>query len=227
MFTTTDAAIVAATFLGPVVAVQLQKYLERWRDERDRRTKIFKKLMATRKSRLASEHIEALNMIDLEFPSSARKFRKLRNAWKAYRTHLGEPDPGPPADAVFYSKRDDLFLDMLYEMGQALGYDFDKTQIGKDAYSTVYHERVERDQEFIRTKLVEILNGKAAFPMAVVQFPNDPEFLAAQTAYMKLVAEHLGSGRPWPIAVVDSGKVIPMRAPEQKSECASGQGTGT
>ena len=54
-----------------------------------------------------------------------------------------------------------LFEDMLYEMGLALGYDFDKTQIGRDAYSTLYHEKMEADALTIRTKLVEVLTGKA------------------------------------------------------------------
>jgi hypothetical protein len=174
--------------------------------------------MATRASRLSLQHIEALNLIDLEFPAR-QKFKRLRSAWKAYLTNLNEKEPEPPADAVFYAKRWDLFIDMLYEMGLSLGYDFDKTQISKDAYSTVYHGKVEADQELIRAKLVEILTGKAAFPMAVVQFPSDPEFVAAQTKYLNLLADHLSAGKPWPVAVVggDAGKVIPMRIPEEKT----------
>ena len=58
-------------------------------------------------------------------------------------------------------------------MGIALNYDFDKTQIGKDAYSTIHQEKMEADALTIRTKFVEILTGKAAFPMAVLNFPND------------------------------------------------------
>ncbi|HEV2582558.1 MAG TPA: DUF6680 family protein [Ktedonobacteraceae bacterium] len=109
-------AIVAATLLGPVFAVQVQKYLERWRDQAERRKRVFKILMATRASRLSLQHIEALNLIDLEFPAS-RKFKRLRSAWKAYLANLNEKEPEPPADAVFYAKRWDLFIDMLYEMG--------------------------------------------------------------------------------------------------------------
>jgi len=223
----TNIAIIIATILGPVLAVQAQKYLEGWREAGARRQRIFKSLMATRKSRLATQHIEALNMIDLEFPSATRKYRKILSAWKAYRSHLNEQEPEPPSTAVFYAKRDELFLDLLYEMGQALGYDFDKTQIGKDAYATVYHNRVESDQEIIRTKLVEILTGKAAFPMTVVDFPNDPEFMAAQTAYFNQVTEYLRAGKPWPITVIEPGKVIPMRVVDQKNDEPTGHGTGT
>jgi len=224
-----DLAVIAATLLGPILAVQIQKYLERWREENDRRERIFKVLMATRAARLAPNHIEALNMIDLEFPASRKRFKKVRSAWKAYFSHLSEK---PPDDAkvqpVFFAKRVELFTDMLYEMAAALRYDFDKTQISKDVYSTVHQENLEADQETIRTKLVEILTGKAALPMAVVQFPSDPDFLTAQSDYLKLMAEHLKTGKPWPISIVGdaSGKVIPMRASDQKTESSGQQATG-
>lgn len=214
----TDIAVICATLLGPVLAVQVQKYLEGWRAEKERRTRVFKTLMATRAARLSAAHVEALNLIDLEFPSDKKQFKRVRSAWKAYHTHLGENVPEEAqVQAVFFSKRQDLFEDMLYEMALALGYDFDKTQIGKDAYSTQYQEKMEADALIIRTKLVEVLTGKAAFPMAVVQFPSDPEFLAAQAEYLKLMAEYLKTGRPWPIAIVpDSGKVVPMRVADQR-----------
>jgi hypothetical protein len=213
-------AIIAATLLGPVAAVQVQKYLERWRDESERRKKVFKTLMATRAARLSVAHVEALNLIDLEFPATRKQFKRVRSAWKAYLTHLGETPPQEPqVSAVFYAKREDMFQDMLYEMGLALGYDFDKTQIGKDAYSTQYHEKMDADNLFIRTKLVEILSGKAGLPMTVLDFPSDPAFIEAQAEYLKLMAEHVREGKPWPVAIVgnEAGKVVPMRPAEQKN----------
>lgn len=216
-----DWAVVAATLVGPVLAVQAQKYLERWREAGARRERIFKILMATRASRLSMDHVSSLNLIDIEFPATKR-FKKARSGWRAYRTHLNESPPtDPQLAAVFFAKRDELFTDMLYEMGLSLGFDFDKTQIGRDVYSTVYHGKLEADQETIRTKLVEILTGKAALPMSVVEFPSDPEFLAAQTEYLRLMAEYVKNGKPWPIAVIDSGasaKVVPMRPPDQKTD---------
>jgi hypothetical protein len=222
----TDLAIIAATLLGPILAVQIQKYLERWREENERRHRIFKILMATRAARLAPNHIEALNMIDLEFPATREHFKKVRSAWKAYRAHLSEKPPGDAqAHPVFYAKRGDLFTDLLYEMATALKYDFDKTQISRDVYWTVHQESLEADQQTIRTKLVEILTGKAALPMAVVQVANDPNHIAAQAEYLKLMADHIKSGKPWPIAVVSdtSGKVITMRSTDQKEATAGGE----
>lgn len=220
-----DWAVVVATLAGPVLAVQVQKYLERWREASQRRERVFKTLMATRAARLSLEHVSALNLIDIEFAPTRKRFKKVRSAWKAYRTHLNEQTPSDPQlAAVFFAKRVELFTDVLYEMGSALGYDFDKTQIDKDVYSTVYHGKLEVDQETIRTKLVEILTGKAAFPMTVVQFPNDPEFVKAQTEYLTLISEHLKAGKPWPIAVIGddvSGKVVPIRPQDQRTDATS------
>ena len=49
------------------MAVQVQKWLEVFREERGRKLWIFKTLMATRASAVSAEHVQALNMIDLEF----------------------------------------------------------------------------------------------------------------------------------------------------------------
>jgi len=211
-----------ATLVGPVVAVQLQKYLERWREGNQRRENLFKTLMSTRAARLSLNHVAALNMIDIEFPATRKRFKKVRSAWKAYRSHLDESDPEDlQVRALLYAKREDLFTDLLYEMGSALEFDFDKTQIGKDVYSTVYQGKVEADQETIRTKLVEILTGRATLPMKVLDFPSDPEFIKAQTEYLTLIAEHLKSGKPWPVAISDGEmprKVVPLRSPDQKAD---------
>ena len=63
----TDYLIIAATILGPILAVQIQKYLEGWRESSNRKVTIFKALMVTRAARLTSEQVQALNLIDVEF----------------------------------------------------------------------------------------------------------------------------------------------------------------
>ena len=51
--TTVDFAIIFATLLGPVLAVQAQKLLERQRDIKGWRLAIFRTLMATRAAMLS------------------------------------------------------------------------------------------------------------------------------------------------------------------------------
>jgi hypothetical protein len=76
---------------------------------------------------------------------------------------LSEPVPEEAQQPVYYANRSELFTDLLYEMETALGYDFDKTEISKEVYSTIFHEQAEADANVIREKLAEILTGKLAF----------------------------------------------------------------
>ena len=62
-----EVLTILAVILGPILAVQAQKAIERWRERRNRKLWVFKTLMATRGSRLSPNHVQALNMIDLEF----------------------------------------------------------------------------------------------------------------------------------------------------------------
>ena len=57
----------AAVVIGPILAVQAQKMVERIKDKRERQLKIFKALMTTRAERVSREHVQALNMIYIEF----------------------------------------------------------------------------------------------------------------------------------------------------------------
>jgi hypothetical protein len=56
-----------AIIIGPIAAVQIEKQLHRSRANWERKTSIFKTLMATRGAVLSYSHVEALNRIDLEF----------------------------------------------------------------------------------------------------------------------------------------------------------------
>jgi cytochrome bd-type quinol oxidase subunit 1 len=64
---TKDWLIVASTLLGPILAVQAQKWVEVFRERRGRKLWVVQQLMATRAARVSAEHVQALNMIDLVF----------------------------------------------------------------------------------------------------------------------------------------------------------------
>jgi hypothetical protein len=61
----TDLLIVCATLIAPLLAIQAQKWLERFREDQERKLRVFKTLMATRATVVSAEHVQALNMIDL------------------------------------------------------------------------------------------------------------------------------------------------------------------
>jgi hypothetical protein len=65
-----DWLLILATIAGPILAVQAHKWVERLREGRNRKLRLFERLMATRAARLSAEHVQALNMIDLVFYGS-------------------------------------------------------------------------------------------------------------------------------------------------------------
>jgi hypothetical protein len=165
----TNLAIICATLFGPVLAVQAQKWLERGRDEKERRLVIFRTLMATRAALVSPTHVEALNGVPVEFYGRGKKLKQINDAWKLYLDHHDVDDPA--TTSVWYQKKLDLFFDLLVLMSEYLGYSFSKAQLSRDVYSPKAHGEMETEQTIIRRGLVGLFNGQIALPIAVKQFP--------------------------------------------------------
>ncbi len=88
MLTISDTLMIVAVILGPIVAVQVQKFIEKLRQSKLAKEAIFKTLMSTRGTLLSPLHVQALNLIDLEFYGQQEENRKVVDAWKLYRDHL-------------------------------------------------------------------------------------------------------------------------------------------
>ena len=88
--------MVGAVSVAPLLAVQVQKYLEILRERRSRKVNVFQTLMATRAARVSAAHVQALNMIDIEFYGRrifwfvfrTRSEKGILEAWKIYLDHL-------------------------------------------------------------------------------------------------------------------------------------------
>jgi hypothetical protein len=176
--TTSDIVMVIAVVLGPILAVQAQKWIELLREDRNRRLFTFKRLMATRGATLSPGHVEALNMIDLEFNGKNKKDEQVRRRWKEYLDHLGSLSQDPKekekqADS-WRQRNGDLLAELLHDMGVAVGYDFDKVHIRRGIYSPLGHLQDELEGQGIRRGLLQVLSGERALPMNVVSLPNMP-----------------------------------------------------
>ena len=136
--------------------------------------------MATRAAGLHPEHVQALNMIDIEFHGPGAKSKAVLDAWKAYLDLLNTPQTEP---AIWGSRREDLFVDLLHEMGHYLGYDFDKTHIRRTSYFPRGYGDIEAEQAAIRKGLAAIIAGQGSFPifLAGVNPANAPEQPAPPT----------------------------------------------
>ena len=154
--------VIAAVILGPILALWAQRYSERRREERSRKLWLFRELMATRTIRLSGRHVEALNHIDLEFDPNKKADAKVLAAWKMYLDVLSDTPTEDAQRAARYEKREECFVDLMWEIGQHLGFSFDKIAIKRGAYSPIAHGELEDDQMLIRKGIVELLTGKRA-----------------------------------------------------------------
>lgn len=123
--TLTEILMILATGLSPVIAVQVTRFLDDRNEERGRKIKVFKTLMATRAYNISPAHVEALNSIDLEFSIKRPSEKAVLDFWQQYLDHLGNSSMDVSA---WDTRRLDLLVELLNAMGKCVGYDFNKTQ---------------------------------------------------------------------------------------------------
>jgi hypothetical protein len=179
--------LIAGALIGPILAVQAQKWIERFREGKSRREWVFLQLMATRQQRMSIDHVRALNSIDIAFYGSralgrlARKapYQDVLDAWSNYRQLLGfggsQTEPTTEEGwARWNAKGDELFVNLLEKLAIATGFDFKREELQSGSYLPSGHTRVEREQEELRSRLLELLRGNGSLPLEVRSMPaND------------------------------------------------------
>ncbi len=197
-FTISDGLLITATFLGPIAAVQTQKWIERAHEKENRRRNIFHTLMATRAVRAGSlEHVQALNLIDLIFHGNSKGEKAVRNAWALYLDFLNQPVPPEEAAAVAHNERGvDFLVELLATIGAALGYDFNSVQLKRGGYYPRGQADEKAAQSILRDNLVKIVTGEKAFPMEVTKFPASDDALRGQLAVQAALLEVLSGKLP-------------------------------
>ncbi len=180
-----DIAIVLATFLGPIAAIQAQKIVEARREQQQRRVAIFKTLMATRAAMLSPAHVEAINSIPIEFYGKGNKLKQIGERWKNYLDALSQPNPETPTWA---QNRLEAFNNLLFQISDFLSFSFTALEIKREVYFPTAHAHIQSDQEIIRQGLARLFKGELSLPMDVKSFPADPTFVENQ---MKLQAQLL------------------------------------
>ncbi len=122
--------------------------------------------MATRGNRPSLDHVQALNSIELFF-DKPKKEKKILAKWNEYLDHFGQVPKESDVNftttmAVWMEKGDELLVELLQTMGQALSYDFDKVKIKRGIYVPRGHGEEQADHYMIRKWTVELLGGKRA-----------------------------------------------------------------
>lgn len=171
--TIADWLMIGAVLTGPIIAVQLTRFLDDSREVRGRKLGIFKNLMATRSYITSWTHVEALNSIDLEFNRNIPKEKDVVDAWKAYLDHLNSFNT--MTIDQWTTRRIDLLVELLHKMALVLDYDFDKTHIKNSSYAPKAHGDLEAQQEAIRRMAIELLEGKRPLPVTAHKTEQEQE----------------------------------------------------
>jgi len=178
-----DWAIVFATLIGPVLAVQAQKWVERWRERKARKFSVFSTLMSTRAARLSPEHVRGLNAIDLVFFGTrrvginwrSRSEQNVLDKWKEYLDDLTEPWDQNANNEARLVRRGDLFIGLLEAIAADVGYQFDRVHLSKGGYYPFAHGNEVAEQQQLRQLAIEVFSGRRNMKMDVEHLPSNPE----------------------------------------------------
>lgn len=151
---------IAAIIFSPIIALKIQKKIEKYNEKNQRGLSIFTTLLATRAEPSSLDHVKALNLIDIEFYDE----QLIRDSWNIYRDHLNSypKNSDKPTQDRWEEKRVDYMTDLLYEMSKYFGYNFDKVLLKKGAYYPTAHGILNTEQALIRQGLVQLLWGQTA-----------------------------------------------------------------
>ena len=169
--TLSDGITVIAILLAPLFAIQASRWLSLIAEMKRRRLEIFRTLMTTRGQRLSANHVNALNLIDIDFRK--RKDEKVVDKWKSYYDHLGDTRFVDGQVDAWLRKGDDLLTSLLYEMSKVLRYRFSEVVIKRGCYIPKAYGDDENQVIELRKLLLDILNGKNPFPVELVGNATD------------------------------------------------------
>ncbi|KOR22784.1 DUF6680 family protein [Burkholderia cenocepacia] len=190
-----DWVIACATLLGPVLGIQIQKYLDK-RGERNRRqVEVYRTLMMNRMTSNSPPFVNALNAVPLEFHDNDA----VMNSWRDLLMHLNTDAQAQPE--VWGQRRITLLIELLKAMGTSLHYGFRDAELQAHAYLPNWQVSLMNDQELLRKGIVDLIKGEATIPMSIDKFPTDPEMMKRTAEVQTLLIEWLEGKRSPPLAI--------------------------
>ena len=186
----TDWLMIISVLFSPWIALFIQGWLMKQKEARSSKLTIFKTLMATRHSPLSLEHIQALNMIDIEFYGN-KKYKDVRRAWRNYLDIRSNSQKTEIQQELFNNECEKTLTTLLVNMGEVLGYEFDEAHIRQSIYKPQGHVTEEQYQMLMRANLVKLFAGELALPMQVTSLPFEEVDVNEQKKLRDLAIKYL------------------------------------
>lgn len=186
----TNWLTILAILIAPWAALFIQERLAKNKEVRKSKLVIFKTLMATRHSPLSLEHIQALNMIDIEFYGN-KKYKDVRRAWRNYLDVRSNSQKTEIQQELFNRECENTLTTLLVSMGEVLGYEFDESHMRQSVYKPQGHVTEEQYQMLMRENLVKLFAGELALPMSITSLPIKESDIQEQKKLRELAMKYL------------------------------------
>lgn len=170
-----EILIAGCTLASPILAVLATRVVDAWRDSRARKNAVFVSLMSTRRAQLTPEHVQALNLIEIEFAGSAGVNAEL----KVYMNLMEERAPPlsrfekdqavisayRQADEDLIRRRRRAFGSLVQALGKKLGRNVDRYDIIEGGYYPGGWAEAETLQLDNLRRINDILNWRDRLPV--------------------------------------------------------------
>lgn len=189
-------AIVVATFLGPLIAVLVTRWIDQTRETKTRKLWVFRSLLANRRATLSKEFVDAMNLVEIEFFGNERVI----GLWRRVMDKLHTDVSGFKDDERdrHFEEINDLRAKMMHEIGLSLGYKMEQLDILRGGYFPEGWRSLEHRNELINHFLADVALGQRAFPIVAIQ-PRSEGEQGAKDAF----ESWLRGERALPIRIVD------------------------
>jgi len=128
---------------------------------------------------------------------------------------------------IWVDKGDDKFIDLLYEMGHALKYKFDKVHLKKGIYHPVGFSDLEREQQILRRAAMSFFSGGHAVNMNVASLPSAGEEIEnVQAAIRKYILDLMEGKRTIPITMAPPEEQESVALAQEEEKSPAGPTTG-
>jgi len=163
---------VIAIFMGPISALLVAGYLNAQRERRIRKMDVFRMLMRTRRTPMNTEHVGALNLIEIEFDG----VKPVIDRWRELFNHFGAQHQKKEneADRAFQmrlaTERQKILAKLLHAIAKNLKFGVEQLEIFDGGYTPQGWEEIEMQQHAARNYIVDLYLGRRAVPVAVMDY---------------------------------------------------------
>jgi hypothetical protein len=144
----------------------MTRFIDRRRELNNRRLFVLRTLMATRRATISADHVNALNLIEIEYHGKQRVI----DAWKDYLKHMSTPFDQKDITRIT-RERQTLLAKLLSAMSRVMGFKMEQLEIFEGGYYPQGAVNTETQQEAIRKMFASIAAGERGMPIEITKVP--------------------------------------------------------